>query len=205
MTNIFDSIGSSLRNLDSSRQVEVGRNFIVNVSEAIAQAAAEAAKEIRTPSEAAKPELSLADHILHVLADGDRSSASLKKALTERSGGVIPNQAELTAALEQLISGGLVVKTTASGKTSFSITDLGRAALITAMASENKAMGSKKQDCNCLTGNNVVDVVKQSQRLSSAVLDGAVNGTPGQRVQISKELEAARLRVLSILAGNKLD
>lgn len=196
MTNIFDSIGSSLRNLDSSRQVEVGRNFIVNVSEAIAQAAAEAAKEIRTPSEAVKPDLSLADHVLQALADGNLSSVSLKKVLTEKSGGVIPKQAELTAALEELISGGMVLKTTSGGKTSYSITELGRSSI-----TRHKDQGSKKQDCNCSSGSNVVDLVKQSQRLSSAVLDGAVNGTSEQRVQISKELEATRLRVLSILAG----
>lgn len=199
MADSFDSVRANLRNLASPKNLEIGRNLVASISELVAQAAGEASRNLKNRELSDGAPLSLEHRILHQLASGELSSVSLRKELTKAAGGEIPNQTELKVALEALAKEELIELIVKEDKKSYQITEKGASHLT--QHSELKP----KTKCECGDKSESMLVMRQAQRLSSAVLDAAVNGTNDQRLQIAQELETARLAILRILAGEKLD
>lgn len=198
MTKMFD-LNNQLRNLASQENLEIGRNLIISVSNAVAEAAA-AAKRNLGESAADTSEPTLEDQILAALKDGALSTVNLRKKISEINGGIRPNQAELNEAVANLVTQLFVAEQVKGERKLYELTELG---LQRASKSEPISSYPGSSRCNC--GNHSLGTLKAAQRLSSVVLDVTTNGTKEQQHLAAQELEKARTRILQILADQQID
>lgn len=198
MTKMFE-MNNPLRNLSSQENLEIGRKLIVSISNAVAEAAAAASKNLgESQSKSAEPELG--DQILLALQAGPLSTVSLRKKISELNGGVRPNQDELNSTVANLVSQGLVSQQVKGERKLYELTELGSKQ---ASHPEPTVPHSATSTCNC--SNHSLGTLKAAQRLSSVVLDVTTNGTKEQQHLAAKELEQARTRILQILADKEID
>jgi DNA-binding PadR family transcriptional regulator len=198
MSKMFD-LNNQIRNLTSQENLEIGRNLIISVSNAVAEAAA-AAKRNLGESAADSSEPTHEDQILIALKDGALSSVNLRKKIADLNGGLRPNQSELTSAMANLVAQLFVAEQVNGERKLYELTELG---LQQASRPEPSPSGTDSSKCNC--GNHSLGTLKAAQRLSSVVLDVTTNGTKEQQQLAAKELEHARTRILQILADSQID
>lgn len=198
MSKMFD-LNNQLRNLASQENLEIGRNLIISVSNAVAEAAA-AAKRNLGQSGSYSPEPTIEDQVLTALKDGALSSVNLRKKIAELNGGIRPNQSELTAAIANLVAQLFVAEQVKGERKLYELTELG---LKQASRPEPSPSGTDSSKCNCT--NHSLGTLRAAQRLSGVVLDVTTNGTKEQQQLAAKELEHARTRILQILADSQID
>ncbi len=198
MTKMFES-NNPLRNLSSQENFEIGRKLIISVSNAVAEAAAAAAKNLgKSQSKTTEPQL--ADQILTALEQGPLSTVSLRKKIADLNAGIRPSQDELNTTITNLISQGMVSEQVKGERKFYELTELGAKQASKPEPTQAQSSSSK---CNC--GNHSLGTLKAAQRLSSVVLDVTTNGTREQQHLAAKELEHARTRILQILADKEID
>lgn len=198
MTKMFDA-NNPLRNLASQENLEIGRNLIISVSNAVAEAAAAARRNLSYPhSTPSAP--TLRDLILAALKDGPLSAVTLRKRITELSAGIRPNQDSLKTSLADLIAEGFVAEDLVGELKVYQLTELGSSQITGPDASK---LSSSSAKCSC--GNHSLSTLKAAQRLSSVVLDVSTNGTGEQQHLAAQELEKTRTRILQILTDSAID
>ncbi len=198
MTKMFD-MNNPLRNLSSQENFDIGRKLIISVSNAVAEAAAAAAKNLgESQSKTTEPQL--VDQILTALEQGPLSTVSLRKKISDLNAGIRPSQDELNTTITNLISQGLVSEQVKGERKFYELTELGAKQASKPEPTQAQSSSSK---CNC--GNHSLGTLKAAQRLSSVVLDVTTNGTREQQHLAAKELEHARTRILQILADKEID
>lgn len=174
---------------------EIARKLVISVSNAVAEAAGDARKNLRS-RESRVETTDLESQILASLEPKPISLVSLRKKITDGAAGVKPNQLEFTNALEKLVAANLVSETKTKDRTLYALTPGGDAKKLGLQTQEQ----SKDNERDC----DGVSVVKAAGRVSTLLVEVSSNGTKAQKELVAKELEELRRRIIAILADNKL-
>lgn len=186
---------NSFGKFDSGELGEVARKLIFSVSNAVAEAAGEAATTLRS-RESRSETTDLESQILASLERKPISLVALRKKIADAAAGVKPNQLEFSNALEKLVAANLVSETKTKDRTLYALTPEGEAKKLS-LQTQEQSRGNER-DCNA------VSVMTAAGRISTLLVEVASNGTNAQKALVAKELESLRHRILAILADNKL-
>lgn len=184
------------REFSSGEAGEIARKLIVSVSNAVAEAAAAASKNLGSPKTRSEV-LDLENQILSSLDVRPISLVTLRKKIAEANSGRTPDQVEFERTLEGLVASKLISKTISKDRELFALTEEGQSRATIAdsvdMAGEEGAENHES-----------FSVMKSAGRISTLLFEVASNGTERQKALVTEELESMRSRILAILADDKL-
>lgn len=186
---------NSFGKFDSGELGEVARKLIFSVSNAVAEAAGEAATTLRS-RESRSEATDLESQILVSLEQKPISVVTLRKKIADANAGIKPNQLEFKSALERLIAANLVSETKTNDRTLYGLTPEGADKVASFETQEQSHV--KERDCDG------VSVMKAVGRISTLLVEVSSNGTKAQKELVAKELEELRRRIIAVLADNKL-
>lgn len=186
---------NSFGKFESGELGEIARNLVVAVSNAVAEAAGDARRTLRS-SESRAEANDLVSQILASLEPKPISLVTLRKRISDAAAGVKPNQLEFTNELEKLVATNLVSETKTKDRTLYALTPEGEAKKFS-LQTQDQSQG-KERDCDG------VSLMKAAGRVSTLLVEVSSNGTKAQKEHVAKELEELRIRIIAILADNKL-